>query len=99
MSSGAAEDEVVQVVTDLLTDLHMGQGLNEPLVQRLRELLPGFAETWPHRETVPREAAGMLAELHGQLVAQSYAYPELQAETIRELAMDLHEQVSRAFFG
>ena len=95
-----SSDEIVEVVTSFLTALRMGQGIDEPRLKELRAILQELAGEWSASDAVPKEVAGVLAELYPAMDASSHLYNDAQqAERIRDLAVDLSADVSTAFFG
>lgn len=90
MSTGAAR-RLESVTERFAVPLHGGEGINEPALDELKEVLAEVAAEWQHEETVPKDAAALLVELYPALIGNIDIYPEDQAERIQAVCEELLE--------
>ncbi len=94
-----AQPKLQDVVTQFCTALRMREGIDAYRLAQLRGLLADRRKVWAGRESVPREEAGYLAELYPALDAAKYLYEGEERARIEDLAVELSEAVSAAFFS
>ena len=68
-------------------------GLNRSALDDLYRSLEGEAHRWQGSGVVPKEVVSVLVALYPDIEASSYAYPEDEADAIREAARQLSQRM------
>lgn len=90
------DEELVDALSGLATTVHLGGGLDELQVVKVRRLLAEARVRWAASELVPKEVASVLVEWFPAMYGSTGSYPELAAEHIMQIAMNLVDDVLAA---
>lgn len=96
MASEDAGDDLPAAVSDYLTSIHMGDGIDDKALAVIRAGLQRRAVEWSGAETIPRaDAVALLELIHGD----AYPYPPDVQLQIDGVAGDLFIEVARLLYG
>lgn len=87
------KEPLLDAATELLISLRSADGLNRSALDDLYRALEHEARQWRASGVVPNEVVSVLVALYPDLEASSYAYPEEEAEAIREAARELSQRM------
>jgi hypothetical protein len=86
-------DSLVQAATQVLVSLRSADGLNQTALGDLYRALDSEAAWWQTSGVVSKAVVSILVELYPDIEAASYAYPEVEADAIREAARQLADRI------
>ena len=88
-----AESELRTVALDVLTKLHLAEGLDTLAAERMKQALRAAAKSWAESDVITKSAANLLVDLANSIEASSYTYKDDEAARIRDLAYEVADLV------
>jgi hypothetical protein len=94
VSDDEAAGRLARAWGDFDISLRMGEGFNEELFSRLKEVLQECTEAWRGKDSIPRLGANVMVDFFGLTEGNSHLYDEATARQIMDAAYELHMMVA-----